>query len=89
MESIDSLWNETVFNYLELHSRLEYVVNKNKQLLEKRKIKDKLILLSTDLQEVINTMEKISNSIDETYAEQAYINVYTQKNEQIAELHTI
>lgn len=73
MDDIKKLWDETNSEYKEMYSRLSFVEIKDRSLLEKRPIKDKLILLMTDLKEVINTMEKISFSIDETFADQGTI----------------
>jgi len=73
MEDIKKLWNEMNIQYMDMNSRLAYVEKKNKTLLEKRPINDKLILLITDLKEVIGTMEKICYSIDDIYADQGTI----------------
>lgn len=73
MDDIRNLWEEANTEYRDMHSRLSFVENNNKALLEKRPIKDKLILLMTDLREVISTMEKICYSIDDIYADQGTI----------------
>ena len=73
MEDIKKLWDEANSEYKDMHSRLSFVEKKNKTLLERRPIKDKLTILTTDLKEVISTMEKICFSIDDIYADQGTI----------------
>lgn len=73
MDDIKKLWDEANTEYKDMYSRLSFVEKKNKTLLEKRPIKDKLVLLMTDLKEVISTMEKICFSIDDIYADQGTI----------------
>ena len=73
MEDIKKLWNEANIEYKDMYSRLAFVEKKNKNLLEKKFIRDKIILLTNDVREIINTMEKISSSIDDNYAEQGTI----------------
>jgi hypothetical protein len=73
MEDIKKLWDEANSEYKDMYSRLSFVERKDGSLLEKRPIKDKMILLMTDLKEVINSMEKICFSIDDIYASQGTI----------------
>lgn len=73
MDNIKKLWDEANTQYNDMYLRLSFIDDKNKSLLEKRPIKDKLILLVTDLKEIINTMEKINFSIDDIYADQGTI----------------
>lgn len=80
MSDIRKIWEEVNLEYKEMDYRLSFVEKKNKTLLTKRPIKDKLILLMSDLKEIMNTMEKISFSIDDIYANQGTIS--TKLNEE-------
>ena len=89
MEDIKKLWNEANIEYKDMYSRLAFVEKKNKNLFEKKFIRDKIILLTNDVREIINTMEKISSSIDDNYAEQGTIkfNKKTHEQERMTEGH--
>ena len=73
MEDIKKLWDETNMQYNDMLQRLVYVENKNKSLLNTKPINDKMTLLTTDLKEVISTMEKICIYIDDIHADQGTI----------------
>lgn len=73
MEDIKKLWEDANAEYSDMCSRLSFVESKNQMILEKRQIKDKLVLLSTDLKDIISTMEKICCFIDDIYANQGII----------------
>jgi len=60
-------------NYSELNNRLLFVSKKNKELLEEKYIKNKLVLISSDLRDVVNNMEKTCYIIDEIYANKGTI----------------
>jgi hypothetical protein len=75
MEDIKKLWNQTETEYKDMCCRMSFVEKKNKELLERKNIKDKFILLTNDLKEVIRTMEKINYSIDDVYADHGTVSV--------------
>ena len=78
--NIKNLWEEANDEWKDMCALLSFVEKKNKILLEKRPIKDKLILLITDMREFINSMEKICSAIDDIYTDKGTI--VTKLNEE-------
>ena len=62
MEDIKKLWNEANIEYKDMYSRLAFVEKKNKNLLEKKFIRDKIILLTNDVREIRSIAWKRSQS---------------------------
>ncbi|AYV84432.1 MAG: hypothetical protein Hyperionvirus25_18 [Hyperionvirus sp.] len=80
MDDIEKMWGDIKLEYIDMYSRLSYISRKGGKILERRPIKDKLHLLISDFKEVLNTMEKVCNSIDEIYADQGMINMERDAN---------
>lgn len=87
MDNIEKMWKDINIEYSDMYSRLNYVSNKSSNILEKRPLKDKLILLMSDFREIINTMEKVSHSIDEIYANQGKIGTKIKEDNNILVKH--
>ena len=83
MEDIEKMWDDISLEYNDMHSRLAFVSRKDKNLLERRPIKDKLVLIMSDLKEITNTMGKVCFSIDEIYANQGTIGIKLNEDEHI------
>ena len=83
MDDIEKMWGDINLEYIDMSSRLAYISRKGPHILEKRLIKDKLHLLISDFKEVMNSMEKICNSIDEIYADQGMIDMKTNEDAKI------
>jgi hypothetical protein len=77
---VDILWNDLCNVYGDLANRLKFINLRDKKLLEKRIIKDKINILTCDLKDMIGNIEKICYRLDETYAEKGIIGDNTNLN---------
>ena len=80
MDDIEKLWKDMNIEYYDMYSRLSYISSKGPKILEKIPIKDKLNLLRSDFKEVLNSIEKVSSSIDEIYADSGVIDTKIHKD---------
>lgn len=89
IHDIEKIWTELNSEYIEMSSRLKFVARKGRDsnILEKRPIKDKLILLMSDFRDIINTMEKVCHSIDEIHADQGTINTKIKDDSKVLVKH--
>ena len=83
MDHIRETWKEVNDEYNDMMQRLTHIEKKNMQILEKKHLKDKIIMLSSDLNEVKNTMERICCSIDDIYSEEGTIGTHKINDELI------
>jgi hypothetical protein len=75
IDDINNIWKDVNSNYNDMMYRLQYVITNNKKLLENPILKDKLLLLSLNLNDINSNIEKISCVIDDSNYDDAYINI--------------
>ena len=63
-DNINNIWETVVINYSEMIKRIDSIPN-NSKILENPALKDKLMLLCLNLNDIANNIEKISYVIDD------------------------
>lgn len=80
MEDIENSWKILSATYNEMVLRMKYVLDDDKNILTHRNLQDKMTLLANDLNEAINSIDRISWAIDENYANSGIIQIEINKS---------
>lgn len=69
IEDIESKWFEVKSCYNDMHERLSYIPSKNVN----HKLSDNMVILLSDMNNMIINMEKVCNTVDDIYAKKGKI----------------
>lgn len=72
IQNLEKILENVNNEYAELYKRVTFMKSKNKNLID-RKIEDKILLLTSGLNNIFNTLEKINYTIDDSFANKGTI----------------